>query len=47
MKTLFVSLVAFFFAFFIGCQENSITDPVMNDTGAEFTTNLHQLLTKI
>jgi len=39
MKTLFVSLVAFFFAFIIGCQENSITDPVMNDSGSEFTTS--------
>jgi len=38
MKTLFVALVALFLAFFIGCQENSITEPVMNDTGAEFTT---------
>jgi len=38
MKTLFVSLVVIFFAFLIGCQENSITDPLMNDTGAEFTT---------
>ena len=38
MKTLFVALVALFFAFIIGCQENSITDPVTNDTGAEFTT---------
>lgn len=33
MKTLFVSLVAFLFAFIIGCQESSITDPVSNDTG--------------
>ena len=32
MKTLFVSLVAFLFAFIIGCQESSITDPVSNDT---------------
>jgi hypothetical protein len=38
MKTLFVALVVLFFAFIIGCQENSITDPVTNDTGAEFTT---------
>ena len=37
MKTLFASLLALFFAYFIGCQENSITDPVMNDAGAEFT----------
>jgi len=37
MKTIFVFLVALFLAFFIGCQENSITEPVMNDTGAEFT----------
>ena len=33
MKTLFVSLVAIFLAFFIGCQESSITDPVSNDNG--------------
>jgi hypothetical protein len=33
MKTLFASLVAIFLAFFIGCQESSITDPVSNDTG--------------
>jgi len=32
MKTLYVSLVAIFFAFFIGCQESSITDPVSKDT---------------
>ena len=38
MKTLFVALVVLFFAFIIGCQENSITDPVTNDNGAEFTT---------
>ena len=31
MKTLFVSLVALLFAFFLGCQ-SSITDPVMNDS---------------
>jgi hypothetical protein len=30
MKTLFVSLVAFLFAFFFGCQ-NSITDPVVSE----------------
>ena len=38
MKTLFISIVALFFAFLIGCQENSITDPVMDNTGTEFTT---------
>jgi len=32
MKTLFISLVALLFAFFLGCQESSITDPVSNDT---------------
>ncbi len=32
MKTLFVFLAAIFFAFFIGCQENSITDPVDSGT---------------
>jgi hypothetical protein len=32
MKTLMVALVAFLFAFLIGCQENSITDPVTNET---------------
>jgi hypothetical protein len=37
MKTIFVFLVALFFTFIIGCQENSITEPVMNDIGAEFT----------
>ena len=31
MKTLFVSLVALLFAFFLGCQ-NSITDPVVPET---------------
>ena len=31
MKTLFVSLVAFLFAFFVGCQ-NSITDPTGSDS---------------
>jgi len=36
MKTLFIFLVALFFIFFFGCQENSITEPVMNDAGAEF-----------
>ena len=32
MKTLLACLVAFLFAFIIGCQESSITDPVSNDT---------------
>ena len=32
MKTLMVALVAFLVAFLIGCQENSITDPVTNET---------------
>jgi hypothetical protein len=32
MKTLFVSLVVISLAFFFGCQENSITDPVSNET---------------
>jgi len=32
MKTLLVSLVAFFFVLILGCQESSITDPVSNDT---------------
>jgi hypothetical protein len=32
MKTFFACLVAFLFAFVIGCQESSITDPVSNDT---------------
>lgn len=31
MKTLFVCLVAFLFAFIIGCQENSITDPLTTE----------------
>jgi len=31
MKTLFVCLVTFLFAFIIGCQESSITDPVKSD----------------
>lgn len=31
MKTLFISLVAVLFAFFLGCQ-NSITDPVVPET---------------
>lgn len=31
MKTLFVMLVAFLFAFVIGCQESSITDPTTNE----------------
>jgi len=30
MKTLFLTLTALSLAFFIGCQENSITDPVVN-----------------
>ena len=38
MKTLFASLVAIFLAFFIGCQESSITDPVSNDTGWNLST---------
>jgi len=37
MKTLFVFLVALLFTFLIGCQENSITEPVINDAGAELT----------
>lgn len=36
MKTLFVSLVALLFAFFIGCQ-NSITDPVSENTNMTAT----------
>jgi hypothetical protein len=32
MKILFISLVAFLFAFFVGCQENSITDPVTDQS---------------
>ena len=32
MKTLFISLVAFLFAFFVGCQENTITDPVTDQS---------------
>ncbi len=32
MKTLFVSLVVFLFAFIIGCQESSVTDPLSNNT---------------
>jgi len=35
MKTLFVSLVALLFAFFLGCQ-NSITDPVVSDSKDNF-----------
>ena len=31
MKTIFLSLVAFLIAFIIGCQESSITDPVVTD----------------
>jgi hypothetical protein len=31
MKNLFVSLVAIFVLFVIGCQENSITDPIANE----------------
>jgi len=38
MKTLFASLVAIFLAFFIGCQESSITDPVSNDAGWNLST---------
>ena len=38
MKTLFVSLVAFLFAFFVGCQ-NSITDPAGSDNGEKFSGN--------
>jgi hypothetical protein len=34
MKKLFAFLVVFFLAFFIGCQENSITDPVALDENA-------------
>jgi hypothetical protein len=33
MKVLLVSPLAFLFAFFLGCQENSITDPVTIDGG--------------
>ena len=31
MKTLFLTLTALNLAFFIGCQENSITDPIVNE----------------
>ena len=37
MKNILLSLVAFLFAFIIGCQESSITDPVLNDTGSNYT----------
>jgi len=32
MKTLFVSFVALLFAFFVECQENSITDPATDNS---------------
>jgi hypothetical protein len=35
MKTLFVSLVALLFAFFIGCQD-TVTDPIVNDSANVF-----------
>lgn len=43
MKTLIVSLVALLFAFFIGCQENSITDPAAENSssGTEVSNTLN------
>ncbi len=39
MKTTIVSLTAILFAFFLGCQDSSITDPVSNDSAiSPFTT---------
>ena len=47
MKNLFVSLAAVSVLFFIGCQENSITDPIANElvnknqtTGETFTSGV-------
>jgi hypothetical protein len=40
MKTLFVSLVALLFAFFLGCQ-SSITDPVSSES-TKYTSNLQE-----
>lgn len=37
MKHLFVIFAVFSLAFFYACQENSITDPVINDTGMQHT----------
>jgi hypothetical protein len=32
MKTLFLTLIAFVVLFFIGCQENSLTDPLLTES---------------
>jgi hypothetical protein len=41
MKTLFVSLVALLFAFFLGCQ-SSITDPIVSDNGTTLSTPVEE-----
>lgn len=46
MKTLVVSLAALLFAFFVGCQESSITDPVSNDTELNLGTAEPSILDK-
>lgn len=45
MKSLFVSLVALLFAFFLGCQ-NSITDPVVTDNSKYFGTSEEEIAFK-
>ena len=40
MKKLLYSLVVFSVLLLIGCQENSITDPVSNDTNLNLATTV-------
>jgi hypothetical protein len=46
MKTFFVILAAFSLTLFFACQENSITDPVINDTGIQHSTPMENTLDK-
>jgi hypothetical protein len=46
MKTFFVTLAAFSLTLFFACQENSITDPVINDTGMQHSTPMENTLDK-
>lgn len=46
MKNLFVIFAVFSLAFFYACQENSITDPAINDTGMEHSTPMENTLDK-
>ncbi|MBK9097737.1 MAG: hypothetical protein IPM14_06320 [bacterium] len=46
MKALIVALVVIFFAFFFGCHENSLTNPITDDSGMQHSTPMQNTLDK-